>query len=110
MAKINFLIIVLFLLIVVNVNGQENENKSWSISDKDINLNLPTIINNNEKHKVEIVRQFNTDAELMLIKKAEAVYPKREMVANKINTAHFKLDNIPQEEYLWWYSEFDGVR
>jgi hypothetical protein len=46
-----------------------------------------------------------------LLRKAEAVYPKREKVLAAIEKAHFKLSQTPDaKEPLWWTSAFDGVR
>lgn len=65
----------------------------------------------NQPHRIEVIRLFNNKAELELLKKAEATFPKREEILNFIKkTPSKRRSTSSTEENLWWYDEFDGTR
>lgn len=58
--------------------------------------------------KVERIIRAANDLRMMTI--AENTYPPHDDVLEAIKTARFKLDSDPDQDKLWWYSGFDGVR
>ena len=61
-------------------------------------------------HIIEVQRTIRAENDMRMITIAESTYPPRTEVLEAVKTAHFKLDEVPQENKLWWYSEFDNVR
>lgn len=61
-------------------------------------------------HIIEVERTVRTENDMRMITIAESRYPPRTKVLEAIRTAHFKLEQDPKENKLWWYSEADGVR
>ncbi len=86
----------LLINIIAHSNTQEQNKISqhWIVSNKDLSTEIPDIIQSEENHEIEIVRQFNNEQESILLKKAEAIYP----------------DKGQGDEEVWWSSSFDGVR
>ncbi len=70
----------------------------------------PTIKSKKPKVTLDVSRSINSEIDKRMIDIAENVYPRRSEVVEAIKEAHFKLKEIPTEEKLWWYSEFNGRR
>lgn len=80
----------------------------YFISEPDLALN---IIDIKPPYTMEIKRIADSPQAAQMLKKAEAVYPRRETVLAAAKNAHFKLRQTPDaKESLWWSSAFDGVR
>jgi len=61
-------------------------------------------------HIIKVQRTIRAENDMGMITIAESTYPPRTEVLEAVKTAPFKLDEVPQEDKLWWYSEFDNVR
>lgn len=61
-------------------------------------------------HIIKVQRTIRTENDMRMINIAESTYPPQTEVLEAIKKAYFKLEEVPQEDKLWWYSEFDGVR
>jgi hypothetical protein len=62
-------------------------------------------------HSIQLTRTFSGQHESALLRKAEAIYPRRDVLENTFKTAHFRLRELPGNEMpVWWTAQFDGVR
>ena len=70
---------------------------------------LPPELRLGPPFEVQVQRVFRDHVELEMIRLAERTYPPRDSLIAAIKTAHFKLDSVPSDTLLWWYSDFDNV-
>lgn len=99
-----------FLSLIPFVGADEpaKQDSDYFISEPDLALNL---VSTRQNYTVEIDRVHSGQQTVALLKKAEALYPKREKVWAASRDAHFKLSqSLDIKEPLWWSSSFDGVR
>jgi len=73
-------------------------------------IQLPPSLSIDGPFSVRIARTTASPDEQRALEAAEAAYPSRDEVVAAISGGHFKLRAVPDDDRLWWSSEFDGVR
>ena len=89
------------------IMGKETheQNADWYESGRDRKIDLPQFAYMEGNYTAEIVRKYNGEQELKLLRSAESVYPNRERVLEANKETPLKAPGeTAQEEPLWWFA------